>query len=174
MRKYTKNFAYTPAFPAVVLHAVCGRTAKALRLRIWSLHPRYLDAPGLTACWREALLARAVLAGRTAGYRRHPQLERFRACADPVAAVDAYLAGLFREAEVRGYRFDASKIGARPCGVDLTVTSGQLAYEFGILMDKLKRRSPARYEALAKTEGIEPHPLFRVRTGAIEKWERIR
>ena len=29
-------------------------------MRLWSLHPRYLDRQGLTALWREGLLARAV------------------------------------------------------------------------------------------------------------------
>ena len=47
-------------------------------MRLWSVHPLHLDRQGLTACWREALLAQAVLAGRTRGYRAHPQLERFR------------------------------------------------------------------------------------------------
>jgi hypothetical protein len=37
----------------------------------------YLDGRGLVALWREALLAQAVLRGRTRGYR-HPQLARFR------------------------------------------------------------------------------------------------
>jgi len=46
-------------------------------VRLWSVHPRYLDTAGLTACWREALLAQKVLTGMTRGYRRHPQLERF-------------------------------------------------------------------------------------------------
>ena len=53
-------------------------------MRMWSLHPRHLDRAGLVACWRESLLAQAVLAGRTRGYRNHPQLERFRAAPDPV------------------------------------------------------------------------------------------
>jgi len=26
-------------------------------MRLWSVHPRHLDRQGLTACWREALLA---------------------------------------------------------------------------------------------------------------------
>lgn len=47
------------------------------RVRLWSLHPRYLDTAGLTAGWREALLAQKVLTGVTRGYRHHPQLERF-------------------------------------------------------------------------------------------------
>ncbi|MGH9810894.1 MAG: pyrimidine dimer DNA glycosylase/endonuclease V, partial [Terriglobia bacterium] len=29
-------------------------------MRIWTLHPKYLDPQGLVALWREALLARAV------------------------------------------------------------------------------------------------------------------
>ncbi|HEU5178767.1 MAG TPA: pyrimidine dimer DNA glycosylase/endonuclease V, partial [Burkholderiales bacterium] len=32
-------------------------------MRLWSLHPKYLDARGLVALWREALLAQAVLRG---------------------------------------------------------------------------------------------------------------
>jgi len=31
-------------------------------MRLWSLHPRYLDAKGLVALWREGLLAQKVLA----------------------------------------------------------------------------------------------------------------
>ena len=86
-------------------------------VRIWSLHPRYLDRQGLTACWREGLLAQAVLAGRTRGYRQHSQLERFRAQPDPVAAVGAYLEAVAREAADWGSRFDVTRIdrtGHRP------------------------------------------------------------
>jgi hypothetical protein len=83
-------------------------------MRLWTLHPRYLDRPGLTGGWREALLAQAVLAGRTRGYRSHPQLVRFRRHADTPAAVGAYLAGLADEAERRGYRFDRSRIDRPP------------------------------------------------------------
>ena len=57
-------------------------------MRIWSVHPSQLDRAGLVACWRETLLAQAVLSGRTQGYQNHPQLVRFRATAEPLAAVD--------------------------------------------------------------------------------------
>jgi hypothetical protein len=57
-------------------------------MRIWSVHPRYLDRQGLTAGWREGLLAQKVLTGTTKGYRNHPQLRRFRAAGDG-AALDA-------------------------------------------------------------------------------------
>jgi hypothetical protein len=73
-------------------------------MRLWTLHPEDLDAAGLVALWREALLANAVLAGRTNGYRHHPQLERFREASHPVAAVNAYLRVVHAEATRRGYQ----------------------------------------------------------------------
>ena len=79
-------------------------------MRLWTLHPRHLDAAGLVALWREALLAQAVLLGRTRGYTRHPQLQRFRAAADPVASIGAYLRVVADEATSRGYAFDATRI----------------------------------------------------------------
>lgn len=79
-------------------------------VRLWSLHPTYLDAKGLVALWREALLAQKVLAGATLGYRRHPQLTRFSETADPLDAIAAYLGGVHRESTERGYRFDVERI----------------------------------------------------------------
>lgn len=79
-------------------------------MRLWSLHPSYLDAKGLVAAWREALLAQKVLAGATHGYRQHPQLVRFRDTDEPRAAMSAFLRGIHREATARGYTFDVEKI----------------------------------------------------------------
>ena len=75
-------------------------------MRLWSLHPGYLDAKGLVAVWREGLLAQAVLAGKTRGYRSHPQLARFLAAPEPLGAIAAYLREVLAEAGRRGYRFD--------------------------------------------------------------------
>jgi hypothetical protein len=69
-------------------------------MRIWSLHPKYLDVKGLVALWRETLLARHVLLGKTKGYRHHPQLARFKACKDPVSAIDQYLQVVCEEADI--------------------------------------------------------------------------
>lgn len=142
-------------------------------VRIWSLHPRYLDRQGLTACWREALLAQAVLAGRTKGYTRHPQLERFRAAPAPLEAVGAYLLAVADEATARGYRFDLARV-LRPQRARgrLTVTSGQLAHEWGHLASKLGQRSPDWLRALPPGDP-EPHPLFRVVPGGVESWEVV-
>lgn len=141
-------------------------------MRLWSLHPSQLDRAALVACWREALLAQAVLAGRTRGYQRHPQLERFRAQPDPLAAVGAYLTGLAEEADARGYRFDRSRIlsPATPAAT-ITVTDGQLAREWEHLGAKLAVRSPADAERWGSS-APGPHPLFRVVPGEVASWER--
>lgn len=141
-------------------------------MRLWSLHPKHLDRQGLVALWREALLAQAVLRGETRGYRKHPQLARFRAAADPLAAIAHYLQAVHAEASARGYAFDARKIGPAEQPVRLTVTAGQLDYEWGHLMAKLRERSPETYRTRA-TQTPEPHPLFDVSPGAVEPWERI-
>ena len=142
-------------------------------MRLWSLHPKYLDPQGLVALWREALLAQAVLRGETRGYRNHPQLDRFRNHSAPLAAISLYLRAIHAEAEMRGYAFDASKIKPARKAVTLTVTSGQMAYEWAHLLGKLKVRSPALYRKLLAIEVPEAHPLFTVRAGEVEPWERL-
>ena len=143
-------------------------------MRIWSLHPGYLDRQGLVACWRESLLAQKVLAGKTVGYTRHPQLARFRVLDDPMAGIGAYLQGLADEAGLRGYRFDVSRI-ARPDHVlTLTVTRGQLDVEAAHLLAKLKERSPERVAGFPKPADLLPHPLFTVAPGPVADWERAR
>lgn len=141
-------------------------------MRLWSLHPKYLDPQGLVALWREALLARAVLRGETKGYRNHPQLDRFSCHEAPVAAINAYLAGVYGEAIARGYSFDRGKIDHIPTSVQLPVTNGQIAYEWQHLLQKLSKRSPALYEKWRSCHELECHPLFVVRQGRIEPWER--
>src|SRR5688572_19258964 len=129
----------------VARRLLCTRALYPARVRLWTLHPRYLDARGLVALWREGLLARQVLHGRTRGYRHHPQLERFRAHADPLLAIDAYLAAVHREAESRGYAFDASKIDAGASARRLAATRGQLDHEWLHLLAKLRARDPDRH-----------------------------
>ena len=141
-------------------------------MRLWTLHPKYLDAAGLVALWREALLARAVLRGATRGYRHHPQLIRFRAHPAPVGSLNTYLAAVYAEAERRGYAFDRRKLGRTGTVRPIAETRGQLAAEWAHLLDKLRRRAPERYGALAALRRPATHPLFRIVAGPIRPWER--
>jgi hypothetical protein len=142
-------------------------------MRLWTVHPRYLDARGLVAVWREALLAKAVLQGRTSGYRHHPQLARFRFRPDPVAALNTYLVVLQEEARRRGYRFDRRKTGRRRDRIRLPASRGQLMYEWSHLLRKLRQRSPERTAQLSGIRRPQAHPMFRVIAGRVAPWERV-
>ena len=136
------------------------------------MHPRYLDPQGLVALWREALLARHVLNGKTIGYRHHPQLERFRACSAPRAAINFYLSKIHEESVARGYTFDRSKFTTASAG-KIRVTEGQVEYEWAWLMQKLRRRNPALYRVHRKVAVPQLHPLFRIKPGPVAPWEKI-
>lgn len=142
-------------------------------MRLWSLHPSYLDSIGLVALWREGLLARKVLLGQTKGYTHHPQLIRFRETENPIQTIDAYLKAVHDEAVRRGYNFDLSKIS--PCESQppprILLPDKQLEYEFLHLLNKLKKRSPIKYYLLHQTTAFLPHPIFQVAKGDICLWE---
>lgn len=145
-------------------------------MRLWSLHPKYLDAKGLVALWREGLLAQKVLQGLTKGYVNHPQLERFRNQTDPVGMISFYLMGVCTEAEKRGYRFNRAKINKITCDEGaprMTVSSGQIVYEFQLLKEKLRLRNPEKHRVLASLETPDVHPAFEIIQGGIESWEQI-
>ncbi len=141
-------------------------------MRLWTIHPRYLDPQGLVALWREALLARKVLQGNTRGYRNHPQLERFQAQSEPVSAIDRYLAAVHAEASTRGYSFDANKFEPVESVPALTATSGQVAYEWEHLLRKLAGRNTECHRRWCSLSRPECHPLFVEEPGPVEPWER--
>lgn len=133
----------------------------------------YLDAAGLVALWREALLARAVLRGKTIGYRQHPQLQRFRECRSPRSAINAYLAAVHAEALSRGYSFDRSKLARVAITQQIVTTREQLRYEWSWLLHKLHRRNPAAYRRHRNVSLPAAHPLFSVVRGPICEWEQV-
>ena len=142
-------------------------------MRLWSLHPKYLDAKGLVALWRETLLAKNVLEGKTKGYRHHPQLLRFQQCKDPLAAINVYLRFVFEEASSRGYSFDPEKFDANAKSQNIAVTKGQMEFECGHLLSKLNVRDPERGQSFSALKSFEPHPLFVIVDGEIESWEKV-
>lgn len=141
-------------------------------MRLWSIHPKYLDPVGLVALWREALLAQKVLEGKTEGFKNHPQLERFKNHEKPQKAMANYLMGIWKEGRRRGYDFDKGKIKTAPRIKKVQVSRSQLKYEFDWLRDKLKQRNPQKYRELFSVKKIEPHPIFEIIEGEIEEWEK--
>lgn len=145
-----------------------------MTVRLWSIHPRYLDRYGLLGVWREGLLAQSVLLGRTRGYVNHPQLIRFRRTRDPVLYIGTYLYYIYLEGRSRGYGFSLNRIVRYDEGVErIPVNSGQLKYEFSLLLGKVKVRDPGWYMRIRGIVDVEPHPLFYVKEGPVEEWERV-
>src|SRR5690554_1100479 len=142
-------------------------------MRIWSLHPKYLDTKGLLALWRETLIAKHVLEGKTKGYKNHPQLNRFRESGDAVNLINQYLSEVYFEAEKRDYTFDRTKIDWNFNPGSLYVTDGQMGYERNHLLKKLEIRDPERFKQVSLVTKLDPHPLFNIVEGDIENWEIV-
>jgi hypothetical protein len=142
-------------------------------MRLWSLHPKYLDPKGLVALWREGLLAQAVLAGQTRGYKHHPQLARFLQSSAPISHMAAYLRLVHAEAVARDYHFDGKKISKDVIVEPMLVTRGQLEYEWLHLTNKLKTRAPSWLGQIEAVKQPEPHTSFRVVEGGIAEWEVV-
>lgn len=144
-------------------------------MRLWSLDPKYLDSKGLVALWREGLLARKVLKKETKAYSKHPQLSRFLVVSNPLNVIDAYLTCVLKEAQNRGYNFNKNKIFIVNKTKIITVTNGQVEYEFKHLMQKLKLRDPMQYQKYSNLylKNIRINPIFRLVQGKVEDWERL-
>lgn len=147
-------------------------------MRIWSLHPKYLDSKGLVACWRETLLALKVLEGNTRGYKNHSQLIRFKESADlhPTVHINNYLHHLYEESKARGYNFDKTKFNFLESEHRIKVTKGQLEFELEHLVKKVKIRDPEWYKKTLESvrlQDLTANPLFTIVDGETEIWERI-
>ena len=129
-------------------------------MRLWVVHPKYLDCKGLVALWRESLLARKVLKGKTKGWKHHPQLNKFKTHENPSVAVNTYLLYILRESEKRCYKFNKKKIEKKHTRTKIRVRRKEILEEFSVLKKKLKVRDPKRYKKLLKIRKPELNPMF--------------
>jgi hypothetical protein len=141
-------------------------------MRIWSLHPKYLDTKGLVALWRETLLAKQVLEGSTKGYKNHPQLNRFKNSGNAVGCINQYLAVVYENSVERGFNFNKNKINPDFMPTILTVTDKQIKFEMKHLLRKLEKRDLKQFQKLSRKRKINAHPLFKIIDGEIEPWEK--
>lgn len=145
-------------------------------MRLWTVHPKYLDKQGLGGLWREGLLAQKVLMGNTVGYKNHPQLDRFKEQKNPVKAVATYLHYVCDEADARGYSYGRYKLEyPKDTRLKIKETDGQLVYEWLWLMKKYKQRSRELYKKYISIPGksVDCHPMFSIIHGEIRDWEKI-
>lgn len=138
-------------------------------MRIWSIHPKYLDTKRLVAVWRETLLAKAVLENKTKSYKNHPQLNRFKEQRDSLLFINTYLIHIHEESKNRNYNFNIDLVKGKTTKEKIKVTDQQLIYELNHLRNKLNNPNNLR-----SIKTIEPHPLFQVVKGPVENWEKIK
>ena len=140
-------------------------------MRLWSVHPKYLDARGLVALWREGLLAQAVLRGRTT------VTCITLSCNDSALSLRLSARSRTIFARSRGGRPSWLRVlsakdrlgrGTGPIGV----TRGQLEHEWLHLMAKLAKRDPETHARLESVKRPQPHPIFRIVPGGVETWEK--
>lgn len=175
-------------------------------MRLWSISPSYLDCQGLCGLWREALLGQKVLANQTTSYKNHPQLNRFKEQKDHLCLfISAYLWEIWQEGQNRNYNFIWQRIWTHQQNIPdwvyntMTVTKGQLVYEWKHLQNKLWQRNREqffknlpftktnlrtdikipKYVEEGKTladyyKPLEPHPLFKIIDGSVETWEKVK
>jgi hypothetical protein len=84
-----------------------------------------------------------------------------------------YLSVVWQEAKNRGYHFDQTKFIPVKPDFKMPVNKGQLEYEFQHLLSKLITRDLEKHASIIQTNKIEPHPLFQITDGGIEKWEKV-
>jgi hypothetical protein len=145
-------------------------------MRLWSIHPKYLDTKGLLGLWREGLLAQKVLEGKTKRFKNHPQLIRFKNTRNPILYIGTYLYYVYLEGKRRNYDFDISKIKRYNFDIEkIPVKKGQVLYEFDHLLKKLEMRNKKSYEEIKDVKEIEVNPIFYIiNDDSIEQWEKIK
>lgn len=142
-------------------------------MRLWSIHPKYLDSKGLVALWRESLLAKKVLEWKTNGYKYHPQLNRFKNNKSTFNQINAYLFEIWQEAKNRGYNFDKQKVNTFVLEDLIPIKSWQIKFEFDHLLKKLKNRNIKKYNEIKHIKNIQENSIFKIVSGKIETWEKL-
>lgn len=130
-------------------------------MRIWTLHPRYLDDATLREAWRDGLAARRRLVAGSKGRPTDPLIHAIAACKHPVRVIDAYLSHLHQEAQRRGKAFDRSRIDGARAGAGFAVDSERVRDDWDQLMARMAEREPARHERQAELRRPHCHPAFK-------------
>lgn len=137
-------------------------------MRLWTIHPEYLDNKQLSTLWRDTLLAKNVLSGLTKHHKSDSQLNRFQNHPIPRKAINFYLSIIWEESQNRNMPFDESKFSKTSLKEKefIEVNTGQVSFEFKRLKQEQKNdiiQIPAK---------IKIHPLFKSVNGPVEVWEK--
>lgn len=162
-------------------------------MRVWSIHPAYLDTKGLVASWKEGIQGLNALRnprkpnGKWAMFAHHPQLIRFKRFENPELCLSEYLHFIADEADRRNYNFNRNLILPRldENPYQIWITCGQLIYEWDFLSHKVTCRTgfweygkptingKSTVETIASWSCVV-HPMVVLIPGDIECWEKVK
>ena len=152
-------------------------------MRLWSLNPAYLDDASLRELWDDCMRAKKQMERLTEypnGSRPHPQLLRFFRTPGPLGAFSDYMWGVLDAIAQRGLYCGAQRKNAIPrprsgSHMYMSVTAGQMEIETWLYGAKLvkERGNGEKYVQFWSIPEPQPHPLFQIVRGAVERWEMM-
>jgi hypothetical protein len=162
-------------------------------MRLWSFHPRYLDNIGLSRAINESISGYKALEDwqrdqkqivplhdneYPPSWKNHSQLVRFKIddgdkhLQDYIDVVlSCYVDRKLKSYNSKTIRFMTAHLYHLR---QLTVTNEQLLYEWQHYLKKIQKRSPKLYEEYILINTPIAHPLFKVVSGEIESWEKVK
>jgi len=143
-------------------------------MRLWSFHPKYLDPVGLSRLINEGISGYKALTGKQKMWQNHSQLTRFKNHPKRYYQIYMILICNIKYNQWMNQLNDDIIINGNDCFDHMTVTRGQLEYEWKHYLNKLQSRNPTLYGRLKGIVTPEPHPIFKVIPGSIESWEKVK
>lgn len=108
-------------------------------MRVWTIHPKYLNRKELSACWHDGLRALKVLSEPEKYQRFYEGLSVFRVQSEPVYALAKYLQAIGKEGVKRGLQMDLSLLPEVPKDfrLKIPVSEERIASERKLLTKRL-------------------------------------
>lgn len=130
-------------------------------MRLWSIHPKYLDKHALIALWREGLLAQKALSGKGLVDEANVQLVRFKKSANPVRAIGSYLSFVASEGAKQGCKLNHERILQPNFEAKFMTTDvAQMELEVEQLKARMKTRNKDKFKLLTDVHKFEANPVF--------------
>ena len=111
------------------------------------------------------MLAQKVLKGETKSHENHPRLKKSKAHPHSQYAIANYLVEIWKESKRREYNFNKEKIGYTKIVEKIPITQSELRYEFDLLRDGTKKRTPSRHKDLLSVKKSNAIRFLKSRTG---------
>ena len=135
-------------------------------MRVWTIHPRYLDRKELRLSWSSGLKALKVLSQPKIYNRFQSGLSVFRTQSEPLFALTSYLLEIAKEGKRRGMDMDVSNLPKLPKDfrLKIPVSVQRVRSDRQLLIKHLARIGKKHVEKFESMRASLTHPLFFLHT----------